>query len=181
MLCLNRVVKLKGLLSRTYQANQKSLEDSNTMKRAQMETAQELRNHKVREENERKSLEEDLRRQAIESAFQYDMEMIIQRAAEDVISQQGLWIQTQQQHSKKLKDLESENELLKELITSTEKDNLILNDQLNNYINQLEETNNKLNNITSIYHNTLEKYNQLNNLLEEETSARQDLEVGWRD
>eukprot|EP01041_Mallomonas_annulata_P005573 gene5573-11222_t len=108
-----RVAKLKGLLARTYQSNQRNVEDSTAMKKAQLQTEEELKSLRVREEYERKLLEEDLRRQSMQSAFHYDVEMMIQRAADGVISQQGTWAQSQQSSSRRLRDLELEKEELR--------------------------------------------------------------------
>lgn len=117
-----RVVKLKSLLSRTYQANQRTIEDTDSMKRAQQEVVEELRNLKLREEDEKRTLEESLRQQSVESAFHYDMELIIQRAADGVISNQGTWAQSQFFTLKKLRELESENEDLKATINQQTKE-----------------------------------------------------------
>ena len=164
-------------MSRTYQANQKNLEDSNSLKRVQKETANELKMQRQRDEMERRGLEEDLRRQAIESAFQYDMEMAIQRAADGVISQQGTWIQNQQFYNKRIKEFENELQLTKELLAAKEAENVEIKSMVENYQGLLSESNKKLSDLTINHTVTLQQCTSLRNQLSDEVSTRKDLEV----
>ena len=75
--------KLKALLSRTHQANKQQLEDANAIKKVQETTSQELKNHA----EEKVILLEQMRAREVESAFQQDLEIYIQRAADEVFQQ----------------------------------------------------------------------------------------------
>ena len=105
-----RCLKLKGLLSRTHQANKQQSEDTNAFKRAQREATQELRNHA----QEKLALLEEVRARDIESAFHQDLEIYIQKAAEGLVSQHQLMKQQLQSQSQGtvsktvLKELEEE-------------------------------------------------------------------------
>ena len=81
-----RVQKLKGLLARTHQARQRTLED-NTLSQ---QRARELLNSKTKDEHERNSLLQAIRAKEEETererAFHYDMEILIQRAASEISS-----------------------------------------------------------------------------------------------
>ena len=77
-----KTVKLKALLARTHQANKRFEEDTTSFKRAQKDAAQQLKAIKERDEEQRMALLETVRVRTIESAFQQDMELAIQRAAE---------------------------------------------------------------------------------------------------
>ena len=107
-----RCLKLKGLLSRTHQANKQQVEDTNAFKRAQREATQELRTHA----QEKLALIEEVRARDIESAFHQDLEIFIQKAAEGLVSQHQQMQQQLQSQSQGLvpksllKDLEVEIE-----------------------------------------------------------------------
>ena len=81
-----RIQKLKGLLARTHQARQRTLED-NTLSQ---QRARELLSSKARDETERNSLLQAIRAKEEETererAFHYDMEILIQRAASEISS-----------------------------------------------------------------------------------------------
>lgn len=81
--------KLKALLARTHQANQKNIEDNHLFKRAQEEALMELKSIKQRDESERKFLLEQVRMRSIESEFKYDVELSIQLAVDEMISQRN--------------------------------------------------------------------------------------------
>ena len=74
--------KLKALLARTHQSNQRFQEDSTSFKKIQKDAALQLKTLKERDESERSALLETVRARNIETAFQYDMELAIQRAAD---------------------------------------------------------------------------------------------------
>ena len=80
-----KTAKLKALLSRTHQANKRFEEDTTSFKRAQKDAAMQLKAMKEREDSERMALLETVRVHTIESAFQQDMELVIQRAAESML------------------------------------------------------------------------------------------------
>lgn len=80
-----KTAKLKALLSRTHQANKRFEEDTTSFKRAQKDAAMQLKAMKEREDGERMALLETVRVHTIESAFQQDMELVIQRAAESML------------------------------------------------------------------------------------------------
>jgi hypothetical protein len=104
-----RCLKLKGLLSRTHQANKQQAEDTNAFKRAQREATQELRTHA----QEKLALLEEVRARDIESAFQQDLEIYIQKVVESQHLQLQQQIQTQSQGGNAnkvlLKEVEDEN------------------------------------------------------------------------
>ena len=81
-----RIQKLKGLLARTHQARQRTLEDSTLSQ----QRARELLSSKARDETERNSLLQAIRAKEEETererAFHYDMEILIQRAASEISS-----------------------------------------------------------------------------------------------
>ena len=74
--------KLKALLARTHQSNQRFQEDTTSFKKLQQDAALQLKTLKERDESERSALLETVRTRNIETAFQYDMELAIQRAAD---------------------------------------------------------------------------------------------------
>jgi hypothetical protein len=75
-------VKLKALLARSHQSNQRFQEDTTSFKKTQVDAALQLKSLKERDESERMDLLETVRMRTIETAFQYDMELAIQRAAD---------------------------------------------------------------------------------------------------
>ena len=74
--------KLKALLARSHQSNQRFQEDTTSFKKTQVDAALQLKSLKERDESERMDLLETVRMRTIETAFQYDMELAIQRAAD---------------------------------------------------------------------------------------------------
>lgn len=76
--------KLKALLARTHQSNQRFQEDTTSFKKIQKDAALQLKSLKERDDSERMALMETVRARTIETAFQYDMELAIQRAADGV-------------------------------------------------------------------------------------------------
>ena len=80
-----KTTKLKQLLARTHQANKRFEEDSTSFKRSQRDSALQLKAMRERDDGERAQLLETVRVRTIESAFQQDMELAIQRAAESMI------------------------------------------------------------------------------------------------
>jgi hypothetical protein len=82
-----RVQKLKGLLARTHQAKQRNQEDVVVSQ----QRAKDLLSSKAKDEKERHSLMEAMRAQEAETewqrAFHYDMEILIQRAASELVTQ----------------------------------------------------------------------------------------------
>jgi len=91
-----RNAKLKLLLSKTHQANQRNMENTQTMKKAQRDALLELKSMKQRDESERTRLIETLRLQNIESAFHSDLELSIQKAAEELFLQHQKLLQQKQ-------------------------------------------------------------------------------------
>lgn len=81
-----KTAKLKALLARTHQSNQRFQEDTTSFKKIQKDAALQLKTLKERDESERMALLETVRVRTIETAFQYDMELAIQRAADGKIS-----------------------------------------------------------------------------------------------
>jgi hypothetical protein len=79
-----RITKLKGLLAKVHQANQKHSEESSAVRREREEVVRERESLRSREDQERRALELQLRERQIESAFQQDVEIAIQRAAQAV-------------------------------------------------------------------------------------------------
>jgi hypothetical protein len=77
-----KTAKLKALLARTHQSNQRFQEDTTSFKKIQKDAALQLKTLKERDESERMALLETVRVRTIETAFQYDMELAIQRAAD---------------------------------------------------------------------------------------------------
>lgn len=77
-----KTAKLKALLARTHQSNQRFQEDTTSFKKIQRDAALQLKSLKERDESERLELLETVRVRTIETAFQYDMELAIQRAAD---------------------------------------------------------------------------------------------------
>ena len=78
-------LKLKALLARTHQSNQRFQEDTTSFKKIQKDAALQLKTLKERDESERMALLETVRARTIETAFQYDMELAIQRAADGIL------------------------------------------------------------------------------------------------
>ena len=75
-----RIVKLKALLARTHQANQRNLEEFDNMKKAKLSKDDELKLHEMKANAELNSLREAVRANSITSAFQYDIDILIQNA-----------------------------------------------------------------------------------------------------
>jgi hypothetical protein len=82
-----RVSKLKTLLARMHQSNQKNVEDTVLARKNQLEIALEYQQRMTQEEAERQALEEQLRCLAFESALHSDMEFMIEKAAQQIASQ----------------------------------------------------------------------------------------------
>lgn len=91
-----RNTKLKLLLAKTHQANQRNMENSQTMKKAQRDALLELKHIKQRDESERTRLMETLRLQSMESAFHSDLEISIQKAADELLMQHQKLLQQKQ-------------------------------------------------------------------------------------
>lgn len=83
----NRVAKLKSLLARMHQSNQKSQEYSVSARQGQLEAAQELRQRVDKEEAQNRALAEQLRCLSFESAFHTDIELAIEKAAQTIAAQ----------------------------------------------------------------------------------------------
>ena len=75
-----RIAKLKTLLARTHQANQRHLEEFDNLKRSQKEVEGELKNAELKSTAELNSLKEVVRATSIKSAFEYDIDILIQNA-----------------------------------------------------------------------------------------------------
>lgn len=75
-----RIAKLKALLARTHQANQRNLEEFDNLKKAQKNAEGELKNAEIKTNAELNSLKEVVRASSITSAFQYDIDILIQNA-----------------------------------------------------------------------------------------------------
>lgn len=120
-----KTVKLKALLARTHQANKRFEEDTTSFKRAQKDAAQQLKAIKERDEEQRMALLETVRVRTIESAFQQDMELAIQRAAESNYnsnSSNNLMSSSSMSAADKaaMHTLENENNQLKTQLETTE-------------------------------------------------------------
>jgi predicted nucleic acid-binding Zn-ribbon protein len=115
-----KIAKLKVLLSKVNQANQRNMENTNAYKKAGEDVQMELYALKQKENSEKQSLMEALRVQSMESAFQYDTELTIQRAAEAMIYQQQQAHSSAANQTKKVKDFEDEKSQLVEQIKSLE-------------------------------------------------------------
>ena len=103
-----KTAKLKALLARTHQANKRIEEDSSSFKRAQRDAVLQLKAMREREDGERAQLLETVRVRTIESAFQQDMELAIQRAAESMIKS-GADVPTEHAPTGKMATLVEEN------------------------------------------------------------------------
>ena len=77
-----RIVKLKALLARTHQANQRNLEEFDNMKKAKLSKEDELKLNEMKANAELNSLREAVRANSITSAFQYDIDILIQNAGD---------------------------------------------------------------------------------------------------
>ena len=75
-----RITKLKALLARTHQANQRNLEEFDNLKKAQKNAEGELKSAEMKTNAELNSLKEVVRATSITSAFQYDIDILIQNA-----------------------------------------------------------------------------------------------------
>ena len=111
----NRISKLKTLLARTHQANQRNLEEFGNLKRAQREAEDELRQSEEKNNAELTTLREAVRAQSITSAFQYDVDILIQRAADNMFAQQQL-----QQHKHVQQNIVGHGDLSANLLTPSE-------------------------------------------------------------
>ena len=80
----SRIAKLKALLARTHQANQRNLEEYGNLKRAQQEAEVELRQSEMKNNAELHSLREAIRASSIATAFQYDVDLLIQQAGKRI-------------------------------------------------------------------------------------------------
>jgi hypothetical protein len=97
-------------LARTHQSNQRFQEDTTSFKKIQRDAALQMKSIKERDESERLALLETVRARTIEHAFQYDMELAIQRAADGMIaSQLSIPQGSNNGNSKKCSLLEEEN------------------------------------------------------------------------
>lgn len=86
-----RVAKLKTLLAKMHQSNQKNVEDTVIARKNQLEIALEYQQRMTQEEAEKQALEEQLRCLAFESALHSDMEFAIEKAAQQ-IAEKALFI-----------------------------------------------------------------------------------------
>jgi len=75
-----RIAKLKALLARTHQANQRNLEEFDNLRKAQKEAEGELKATEMKANAELTSLREVVRATSITTAFQYDIDILIQNA-----------------------------------------------------------------------------------------------------
>lgn len=85
-----RVVKLKTLLAKMHQSNQKNVEDTVLARKNQLEIALEYQQRMTQEEAEKQALEEQLRCLAFESALHSDMEFVIEKAAQQIAAKVGV-------------------------------------------------------------------------------------------
>lgn len=174
-----RCLKLKGLLSRTHQANKQQAEDTNAIKRTQWEKTQELRN----QAQEKLALIEEVRARDIESAFHQDLEIYIQKAAEGVVSQhQQLTLQLQSQSQNvaqraMLKDIEDENARLQETIKELLSKEGDLAIRLNEATQQLAKTEKSSAVAQEKSHSVEEQLKLVESQLQDEKNIRNDLEV----
>ena len=117
-----RIAKLKALLARTHQANQRNLEEFDNLKKTQKEAEGEMRSIDMKKDAELKSLKEVVRASSITNAFQYDIDILIQNAADSMISKQKTMMQDAESNPARLmsstvvKELEEENSRLKKTI-----------------------------------------------------------------
>lgn len=82
----SKITKLKALLARTHNANKQQLQDTKAFQRAQQSASEELRANAA----EKANLLEEVRARDIQSAFQQDMEIYLQKLAEDVSKEQRM-------------------------------------------------------------------------------------------
>lgn len=82
--------KLKALLARTHQANQRNMEDTNNFRKAQQATQKELDLVKQKEDQERIALIEQVRLRNLEAEFNYSVDVAIQLAAERMMKHSPL-------------------------------------------------------------------------------------------
>lgn len=148
-------------------------------KKAQEESAAALRDLKEREQQERDALRESLRAQSIQSAFQQDSEIALQRAADEFVSRQHMMMQTNGTVSSNPgRVLELEGELMR---LKTEIHDLTLN--LSNAKLQLERQESQiilqaqeLSEYSQTHRTGSNEVDRLRAKLLEETQSRQDLE-----
>lgn len=70
-----------------HQSNQRTQEDTQSLRKGQQEAAQELRVRAEREAEENRVLAEQLRCLSFESAFHTDVELAIEKAAQSIAAQ----------------------------------------------------------------------------------------------
>ena len=75
-----RITKLKALLARTHQANQRNLEEFDILRKAKETAESDLKAMELKTKAELDSLREVVRSSSITSAFQYDIDILIQNA-----------------------------------------------------------------------------------------------------
>jgi uncharacterized protein YlxW (UPF0749 family) len=75
-----RIAKLKALLARTHQANQRNLEEFDLLRKAKEAAENDVKAMEVKTKAELNSLREVVRSSSITSAFQYDIDILIQNA-----------------------------------------------------------------------------------------------------
>ena len=86
------MTKLKSLLARMHQSSQRAQVDSVSARKGHMEATEELRLRVDKEEAENRALAQQLRCLSFESAFHSDVELAIERAAQSIASQVGVWL-----------------------------------------------------------------------------------------
>ena len=116
-----RITKLKALLARTHQANQRNLEEFDNLKKTQKEAEGEMKNMDLKKDAELESLKEVVRASSITNAFQYDIDILIQNAADTVINKQKTMIQSAESNPNLLKGSTVVKELEEEECKTQEK------------------------------------------------------------
>lgn len=76
----HRTSKLKSLLARLQQSNQRSSEDTESLKRIQQEVAAQYEQYKIKEQSEKETLQDTIRYLSLQSALQSDVDTVIEQA-----------------------------------------------------------------------------------------------------
>jgi hypothetical protein len=180
--------KLKALLARTHLSNQRNNEDANVIKRSQKEALLELKNIKEKEDNEKGLLLETLRLASIKSAFQSDIELTIQKAAEDLFYQQQKFAESNLliQESKEvlnstvqLNNVQNENEIDDKLnLIETIQNELNSKNLINENLAKDKETiDNSLNSALNKIKQLETQIKKLQYIVEDEKNSRKDIEL----
>ena len=170
-----RVQKLKGLLAKTYQAKQRTQEDSEVSAKR----SREMLRSKAKDELERSYLLQAMRDQAAEAerqrAFHYDMEILIQRAATELVTQPTT-PQLPRYNKSQYDELEMEFSALQSDVADKEEANEALQQRLDETSLRLEELSQLLSSMEASRAADAKELSRLRGDLKEESTSRADAE-----